>query len=90
MAKHTLTDTDESLDGLTIFFYSKSGQTFEAERSEIVAWIEETELNQETGGFGLVSDPHSRDEVITIDAEEYYQENYNDVNESYFKQVINK
>lgn len=90
MAKHTLTDTDESLDDQTVFFFTQSGKVFEAERSEIVTWIEETELNQETSGFGLVSDPHSRDEVITIDAEEYYQENYNDVNESYFKHVINK
>lgn len=90
MAKHTLIDTDDSLDGEIVFFYTQSGKTFEADRENILTWIDETQLNEYNTGYGLCSDPHSRDEIVTVDAETYYLENTEEVNESYFKHVINK
>lgn len=90
MAKQTLIDTDESQDGSEIYFYAKSGQDYSATREQILNFIEEHEMNTYTGGPGLTSDPYEREENVTQDAESYYSENYNEVNEQYFKLVINK
>ena len=88
--KQTLIDVDESRDGSLIFFYAKSGQSYEAHRSDILQFIEEHEMNSYTTGPGLTSDPYEREETVVQNAEEYYNENYNEVNEQYFKLVINK
>lgn len=90
MAYHTLIDTDETTDGLSVLFYTQSGKVFEADIDAIIEWIELNDLHAETGGYGLTSDPYSRDEVIRVDADEFYKENSTEINEQYFKQVINK
>jgi hypothetical protein len=89
MAKQTLHETDESLDGSLIFFYAKSGQSYEAQRCDILQFIEEHSMNTYEGGSGLTSDPYAREETVYIDSEDYYTENFYEVNNQYFKYVIN-
>lgn len=86
MAHPKLIETDENANG-EIIFYTTTGERY-ANKSDVLAFIEEHIQPTRTEGWGLTSDPDSRDETIYIPAEEYYSENTEEVDNIYFKEVI--
>ncbi len=83
-----LSYVDHAVNSPVLQFITKSVRTIDVLEADVLAFIEENNLNVSEEGEGLTCDPYGTELEVITDASVYLDNNFDDVCELYFKTVL--
>lgn len=85
-----LSYVDQAVNSPMLQFITLSGRTIDVLEADVLAFIEENDLNISEEGEGLTCDPYGTDVEVITDASVYLDNNFDDVCEQYFNSILVK